>query len=109
MRLSRVYIESLDWAACVKRYDRAHTFFFIDPPYLELAGYESAFPPAEYEKLAGCMASIKGKAMLTINEHPVIRKLFSKFRHDEVNIQYTVGGTKSNAKKSRELIFYNWG
>ena len=26
------YIEQLDWAACIERYDRPHTLFYLDPP-----------------------------------------------------------------------------
>ena len=33
LRLSRTYIERLPWAECIRRYDRPHTFFYLDPPY----------------------------------------------------------------------------
>ncbi len=39
LRLASAYIERLDWAQCVHRYDRPHTLFYLDPPYLETAGY----------------------------------------------------------------------
>lgn len=42
-RLSGVYIEHESWDKCFKRYDREHTFFYLDPPYWQTAGYDSGF------------------------------------------------------------------
>ncbi len=35
LRLANAFIERLDWAACIDRYDRPHTLFCLDPPYYE--------------------------------------------------------------------------
>jgi DNA adenine methylase len=32
-QLSCTYIEHLPWLECAERYDRAHTFYYMDPPY----------------------------------------------------------------------------
>lgn len=39
-RLAHVAIEHLPWADCVRRYDRPHTLFYLDPPYWQTAGYD---------------------------------------------------------------------
>lgn len=31
LRLASAYVENLTWQACVDRYDRPHTFFYMDP------------------------------------------------------------------------------
>jgi DNA adenine methylase len=31
--LAATFIERLDWKACIDRYDRPHTLFYLDPPY----------------------------------------------------------------------------
>jgi len=31
-RLAGTYVEHLPWLNCAERYDRAHTFFYMDPP-----------------------------------------------------------------------------
>ncbi|MFC3873258.1 MULTISPECIES: hypothetical protein [Neisseria] len=41
-RLNGVYIENEPWEKCFKRYDREHIFFYADPPYWQLAGYDRA-------------------------------------------------------------------
>lgn len=40
-RLAGTYVENLSWLDCAQRYDRAHTFFYMDPPYWQTAGYGS--------------------------------------------------------------------
>lgn len=44
LRLSRTVIEHMDWQQCIERYDRPHTLFYCDPPYLGTEGYGVDFP-----------------------------------------------------------------
>ena len=61
----------------------------------------------EYVKLAQAMRSIKGKAILSINDHPKIRELFAAFQMESLDITYTLSGG-DNAVKRGELIIYSW-
>jgi len=107
LRLSRCYIKHLDWLKCIDKYDRPQTLFFCDPPYWQTTGYGVGFGFEQYELLADKMRTIKGKMILTINDHPDMQKLFGKFRIETVNIKYTVGGNgRGNNKK--ELIVMSW-
>lgn len=105
LRLASAYIEHLDWAACMDRYDRPHTLFYCDPPYWETEGYGVPFAWAEYERLAAKMKAIKGKAILSINDHPDIRQAFAGFQMERLEIDYTVGG---GANAARRGIIYSW-
>lgn len=107
LRLSSAYIENLDWHKCMERYDHPHTLFYLDPPYWETAGYGVDFPLAEYEKMAELMARIKGKAILSLNDHPDIRRIFGRFQMDSTGINYMVGGG-GKAVERQELIIYSW-
>lgn len=107
LRLARVYIEHLDWQKCIYKYDRPETLFFCDPPYWKTEGYGVAFPMEEYVKLAETMRTIKGRAILTINDHPDMEKIFAEFRIERVKISYTVGGV-NQGKISQEMIVMNW-
>ena len=104
-RLARVMIEHLPWRECLAKYDRPHTFFFMDPPYWQLAGYGSDFGLEDYQALAESMRTMKGKAILTINDHKDIRRIFKGFKFDRVELKYTVGGNKAGNKKAQELIY----
>ncbi|HSX62242.1 MAG TPA: DNA adenine methylase [Tahibacter sp.] len=103
LRLARVTIECLPWRECVERYDRPHTLFFLDPPYWQTQGYGVPFPWSEYEQLAEVMRSLKGNAVLTINDHVDVRRLFRGLRMSTVAINYTPGGAH-RAKSAGELI-----
>lgn len=87
----------------MQRYDRPHTPFFCDPPYYETESYGVPFPLIEYERLAAAMATVQGKVVLTINDHPKIREVFGAFDTKVVGINYTVGGN-SSPKAACELI-----
>ncbi|WP_310386509.1 DNA adenine methylase [Roseateles sp.] len=107
LRLSSTYIEHLHWLECMKRYDRPHSFFYLDPPYFETAGYGIDFPFSEYEVMADTLRNLKGKAMLSINDHPEIRRVFAGFHMESLDITYTVGGG-ARAAARKELVIWSW-
>ena len=106
LRLSSTYIEQLNWRACVDKYDRPHTLFYLDPPYFETQGYGVPFPYSEYEEMARCLRSLKGKAIVSLNDHPDIRCIFDGFCIETVDIRYTVSGGEGAAR--REIVVYSW-
>jgi len=107
LRLARVTIEHLPWADCMQRYDRADTLFFCDPPYWQTEGYGGEFGLAEYERLAAVMAGLRGRAILSINDHPDMRHVFGRFRARRLSISYTVGGSH-RVKAAGELLITTW-
>lgn len=92
LRLARVFVENESWQKTVKRYDSAGTFFFMDPPYWQTAGYGVEFGMEQYKQLAEVMRSMAGKCLLTVNDHPDIRALFKGFKTSRLQIAYSVGG-----------------
>ena len=90
LRLSGTNVEHLAWDACLKKYDRPHTFFYADPPYWKTEGYGVPFPWEQYQKLAVAMRSCKGKMMVSINDHPDIRAEFEGLTMHSLGIKYSV-------------------
>jgi DNA adenine methylase len=106
-RLARTTVENLDWKECVRRYDRPHTLFYLDPPYWETAGYAAgAFPFAEFEAMAEIARTIRGRMIISVGDHPRIREVFGGMRVKEVPLRHTVGG--NNSVMANELIYFNW-
>lgn len=101
-------IENLPWDECLKRYDREHTFFYLDPPYWQTEGYGAPFEWPQYEALATAMRNCKGKAMLSINDHPDIRACFDGLVLHETGIKYSVSNIHGNPKGSGELVITNY-
>ena len=106
-RLKGVVIEHEDGLACIRRYDAPGTLFFVDPPYCGTEGYTVAFPAERYDELAACLAGIKGKFLLTLNNHPRVRAAFAVFACREIQTRYTVGGNQ-RGQDVRELLFSNF-
>lgn len=107
LRLARVTMECLPWEECIRRYDTPETLFFMDPPYWKTEGYGVPFDLGQYDRLAAVMRAMKGKAILTINDHPEMRRAFQGFRVTKAGIRYTLAA-KGPAKASSELIYRNY-
>ncbi len=105
-RLSGVIIENLDWLGFIDRYDGADTLFYLDPPYF---GNEDdygkvLFDRSQFAIMAERLARLKGRFIMSINDVPEIRALFSGCLIQPVELAYSIsGGRGTNA---RELIIY---
>ncbi|RQZ66548.1 DNA adenine methylase [Burkholderia glumae] len=108
LRLAGTLVENLSWRDCLSRYDREHTFFYLDPPYWKTEGYGVPFEFGEYEAMAERMRAVRGKVMVSINDHPDIRKVFAGFRMLELDIQYSVASRHGSPTTSGELAILNW-
>ena len=108
LRLAEAVIERLPWRECVERYDREHTLFYLDPPYWGTEGYGVPFELGEYTALAGAMRTMKGKAILSVNDIPEMGAAFLGFRVKRLKITYTVGGSGRSTGPSGELVVTNW-
>jgi DNA adenine methylase len=108
LRLSRVWVEHLDFEACIRRHDRDHTFFYLDPPYFGVEGYygKNLFERADFQRLADVLATINGRFLLSINDTPEIREIFRAFVLDEVIVTYSCGG--NSRPKAGELLIRNY-
>ncbi|MBC3927764.1 DNA adenine methylase [Undibacterium sp. CY21W] len=107
LRLAGAFIENLDWHKLMLKYDRPHTFFYLDPPYWETEGYGVDFGIEQYERMAALLKNISGKAIISLNDHPDIRRIFADFEIDTVPIKYTVGGGAKSVDRN-EVIIYSW-
>ena len=93
----------------MERYDRPHTFFYCDPPYWQTEGYGVPFGFEQYEEMARRMRECAGKVMVSINDHPDIRRAFDGFWMEGLDITYTVGNGRDTTRKATgELVICNW-
>ena len=109
LRLARVYIENMSYEKLIPRYDRPETFFYLDPPYYGHEGDygKHLFRREGFSTLAGLLAGLKGKFILSINDTPETRKLFSDFIIREVQTAYLAGGA-GKKKAVSELLVMNF-
>jgi len=107
MRLCRAYIENLPWDKVITKYDRDETLFYMDPPYWQTEGYGVEFGLEQYDLMAKLMRSMKGKSIVSVNDHPAMREAFAGLSMKTLQIKYTVGGG-AKSKKAGELLIWNW-
>lgn len=104
-RLAGVVIECLDFEAFIRRYDRPTTLFYVDPPYWGSEGYygKELFGRDDFERLAAALRCIQGRCILSINDHPEVRRTFDGFTLTEVSTTYSVRG-RGHCSAAAELI-----
>lgn len=107
LRLSSVTIEHLPWTECIRRYDRPHTLFYCDPPYWGTEGYGVGFGLEQYDQMAALARSISGRMIISVNDIPEMRKAFVGLLVADLEIRYTVGGSRRSNLPSRELVVMN--
>jgi DNA adenine methylase len=107
LRLTRVTIENLPWSVFLARYDRAETFFYLDPPYWGCEEfYGKDFHREDFEKMAEQLKSLKGSFLLSLNDVPEVRRIFSGFTQMEVRTAYSAAVDR--IKPVSELLIKNF-
>ena len=101
-------IERLPWSDFITRYDRPGTLFYLDPPYFGCEGdYGKAlFDRGQFELMAEQLAGIRGRFILSLNDHPEVRRIFAGFRFEDEDVVYTIGGM-DKAKRVSEVVISN--
>ncbi len=104
-RLAGVWVECLPWETFLDRWDRPEALFFLDPPYWDSEHYYGAgvFAKDDYGRLADRLGRLRGRFLMTINDVPEIRAIFSAFPISEVAVTYTTGGSREK-RVNGELI-----
>ena len=105
LRLHGTYVENLPWSDVVRRYDRSHTLFYLDPPYWNTEGYGVDWTFDNYELMAQMAGEIEGMMIISVNDIPEMREVFSGLYTDSRSIKYTVGG--GGGSDARELLVWN--
>jgi DNA adenine methylase len=109
-RLQGVVIEQLPFAQFIKRYDRLGVLFYSDPPYFGYENYygEDVFMREDFERLAQLARSARGKMIISINDRPEVRAIFSDLHQRELTTTYSVGARSAGAKTAGEIIISNF-
>jgi DNA adenine methylase len=90
-RLRTVEIDHLDFRRCIENRDGPETFMFLDPPYLDAEEYRlGVFTLQDHTDLADILHHVKSKWLLTIGDHPKIRKLYNGFQTEHLKTHLSV-------------------
>ena len=108
-RLKTVVVENRDFETLIKQYDRPHTLFYCDPPYLGAERfYDAPFDEKHHMKLAYMLHNIKGKCVVSYNDNEFIRELYKDMDITEVSRQNNLSYGEAGNKRYSELIIRNY-
>jgi DNA adenine methylase len=96
----------LPYEEILARYDRAWTFFYLDPPYYDIRLYRHNLEHEDFVLMAARLKSIKGKFLLSLNDTPAVRKIFSAFHIEPIAITYSLH--RNAGKHNAELLIKNY-
>lgn len=105
-RLTRVQIENLPYEKVIEKYDTPETFFYIDPPYFNIQCYRYNLGEEDFRRMADLLGTIKGKFILSLNDVPEVRTIFSRFRVEAVELSYSI--QKHAGRRYAELLISNF-
>jgi DNA adenine methylase len=105
-RLNKVVVENLPYERCLANYDSKDSFHFMDPPYLnaQTAAYRG-WTEKEMRQFRRTVEKLKGKWLVTVDDSPLNRELFSDCNLEPVSTQNRLCNTRThNHVKFEELI-----
>jgi len=105
-RLVNVQLECLPYERILTKYDRAFTFFYLDPPYWNRPYYKFNFKESDYVQMAQRLHELTGKFLLSLNDTPEIRKIFSRF--EIKGLEMTYSSQRKPGRRYRELLISNY-
>jgi DNA adenine methylase len=105
-RLQGAQIESLPYEQILEKYDRLTTLFYLDPPYWKRVLYRHNFSEQDFLGLERRLHDVKGRFILSLDDHPAVRTLFQNWRMEEVDIAYTA--QPRTGKRYGELLISNF-
>ena len=109
-RFAGVHVECLDFRKCICVYDGPETFFYLDPPYPDTRGGSSNYDlltEEDWTDLRDQLKNIKGKFLLSSNDHKLVKKLFAGFNIRKIDVRVTLPKNKSNTMR-KELLISNY-
>ena len=108
-RLAGVVIERLPYQRFIDRYDRPETLFYLDPPYWDCENDygKGVFSKDDFTHLAKQLATIKGHFIMSLNDTPETRNIFSGFNLEIVGTIYSIGRVREPRNRVSELIISN--
>jgi len=109
-RLRKAIILNEDYREVMRKYDSPDTFFYLDPPHYEIRECLYVTCDVDPEELRNFLRTIKGKWILTYNNHPRIRELFKGYEMEVVPRLFSMPGVEKGEERGyvEELLIRNY-
>lgn len=110
-RLQNVELMNQDFKDVILKHDGPDVCFFIDPPYVDREHfYKGNVDTNTHIQIAQLLNHIKGKAIVTYYDHPLINELYKGWYRVEVESFVSSSTLKEGEqrRKEKELILMNY-
>lgn len=109
-RIEATTIESDDALKIIKRYDTENAFHFVDPPYINsnMGHYSGMFNEDNLKSLLELLGAVKGKFMLTMFPHDLIKLYVDRFGWKIVEIERNITACIKQRRKQQEWLVINY-
>lgn len=112
-RLKDVYIENMDFRKIIKKFDSktkegSDTLFYLDPPYVNMRGYETKFTEQDHIDLFKLLHNMNSKFILSINNDKLILELYKDYNMIHKNIKCKIAQKAEDVIDQKELIITNF-
>jgi DNA adenine methylase len=78
----------------------------LDPPYWRRKLYKFNFSDQDFTDLDRRLREVKGKFILSLDDHPEVRRLFDHWNIEQVQLAYTAQQT--TGKRYAEVLITNF-
>lgn len=109
--LKNADVNRADYKDSIRKYDSVCTFFYLDPPYYQPTEKIYSFHDVDPHELAALLRIIKGKFLLSYDNHPELLEIFNGFTITTVDHQYTLARsefTNVGRMDVKELLIANY-
>lgn len=107
------FVERLDFADVIEKYDSPNTYFYCDPPYFKTENYYAnhEFGLSSHERLANSLKNIQGKFSLSYYYFDKLTEWFPSHKYAWANRQFSKAAMAKSGKtqtKATELLIMNY-
>ena len=107
------FVENMDFADVIKKYDSPTTYFYTDPPYYNTENYYSnhEFGRNDHERFANSIKNVKGKFSISYYDFPDLSLWFPKNEYKWEKKEFVKAAAAKKGKKqnvAEELLIMNY-
>jgi DNA adenine methylase len=104
-RFAKVRITAVDFSTLIVGAP-PHAFIYADPPYVEKGAqlYKRSMSEDDHRRLAVALRQCVAPWVLSYDDHPLVRELYSWARIEQVSVTYTTAVAGATRRKNAEVI-----
>ena len=107
------FVENMDFADVIEKYDSPTTYIYLDPPYWKTENYYSNhdFDRGDHERLANVLKNVQGKFSLSYYDFDLLHEWFpeNQYRWEKKEFVKAAAAKKGKSQNmGEELLIMNY-